>query len=168
MEDLSPSGFRMGPRVTLDEDHITLMTKRIAEYHSFSYALHLKKDPMLQTLFESLKPLSFITAPGELNFYDVALSITFQRLFKYYNEKIKLSPMYSSQFKNAIEKLRDKYGKSQVELMEKFRQLDDPFSVFLHGDYNRNNVLFQYSETEGHNKPTDVKLIDFQVFNCVI
>ncbi|XP_053679373.1 uncharacterized protein LOC128730353 [Anopheles nili] len=157
MENVAPKGFRNGPRIDLDEPHLILMAKVIAQYHACSYALRMLNTETLDSLVAKIIPLNFIQ-DGRIFFesYDVIFRLAAERLFAY----VDATPheLDSEQFKRNIHTLRTKYGPNQSQLMQKFLERDPIFSVILHGDYNRNNVLFRYENEQ----PVEVLMIDFQ------
>lgn len=154
VENLSPKGYRLGPRCELDEHHLYLMTKIIAEYHAVSYAMKIKEPEQFKKLVDGIIPLSFITSEVYIALYKAA----FRRFFLYLERA-----NCSESLRRDTDNLRKCYGDKPVALLEKIRLYDGPFSVILHGDYNRNNVLFQYESSEGYDNPKDAKMIDFQV-----
>jgi Ecdysteroid kinase-like family len=160
LENLTPKGYRSGPKLNLDEPHLMLMVKTIARYHSLTYALRVVKDPMLDQLIAGIKPLRFVEPNGANNLYTAVYKIAMDRLFDFLDK----SPEYLTdpKFAKDLEKFRTKYGSAPLELMETFRSDEQPFSVILHGDYNRNNVLFKYEQPDGFENPIDMKMIDFQ------
>jgi hypothetical protein len=161
LENLTPLKYRMGPRLDLDESHLKLMIKNIASYHSVSYAMKIKKDPMFKELAAGLTPLSFLAQDGsELESYSVLFSIALQRFFTYVEGNKDLQK--NENFIASVKKFKDKSYSHPAAMMEKLLRIDDTFSVLLHGDYNRNNVLFKYETTEGHANPQAIKMIDFQ------
>lgn len=162
MENLKPLGYRLGPRIDLDEKHLRLMIKNIAQYHSVTYALRINGEKKLQELIDGLKPLRFLNDEGEvLESYNILFKISLARLFAYVEETPKHRK--NPKFLKDVENLKIKYGDEPIRLMETFLQTDDVFSVILHGDYNRNNVLFKYETEEGFENPLSLKMIDFQV-----
>jgi hypothetical protein len=161
LENLTGKGYRSGPRLDLDEKHLMLMMQKIATYHSMTYALRILKDPMLDTLVEGIKPLPFVEPNGETNLYTAVYGIALDRLFDYLEKTPE--EMSDPKFVKDVENFRTKYWKTPLVLMEKFRTDEKLYSVILHGDYNRNNVLFKYDQPEGFDNPIDLKMIDFQV-----
>lgn len=161
MENLSAKHFRMGPRVDLDEAHLELMARCIASYHSVSYAMRINNDPMLDKLVQGLVPYSFFASDGSVldvqqAFYKHGLKRVFNCVIK--NEKLHLNKKFIQDVRN-FKKVAYEHP---LKFMESFLTKDEVFSVILHGDYNRNNVLFHYSEPEGYDDPTDIRMIDFQ------
>uniref|UniRef100_A0A182QRM3 CHK kinase-like domain-containing protein n=1 Tax=Anopheles farauti TaxID=69004 RepID=A0A182QRM3_9DIPT len=158
MEDVSHRGFVPGPRLNLDQPHLELMARKIAQFHACSYALRIGgRSDKLQTLVDKIIPLNFLQ-DGKVFFesYDIVFKVAFERLFHYFDEKPDVIATHS--LHERIDTLRRKYGKTPSELMQRCLARDDIYSVILHGDYNRNNVLFRYE----NETPRDVMLIDFQ------
>ena len=160
MENISPLGFRNGPRLELDEDHLFSMTKLIAQYHSFSYATKITTNTDYNRLVKGIIPFPFQPETGKKNVYHAIYTVGVRRFLDYF-ETVKGS--HSEQLQNELSKMKAKYGANPVAIMDSFLVEDKTFSVILHGDYNRNNVLFKYDSTEGFDKPRDIKTIDFQV-----
>uniref|UniRef100_A0A2M4A6J2 Putative juvenile hormone-inducible protein n=1 Tax=Anopheles triannulatus TaxID=58253 RepID=A0A2M4A6J2_9DIPT len=157
MENVTPRGFRTGPRLDLDEAHLTLMAEVIAKYHACSYAMRIRAPHTLDRLVEQIIPLNFLQE-GKVFFesYDVVFRLAAERLFTY----VDANPheLDSERFRRCVDLLRTKYGRNQSLLMQRFLERDPTYSVILHGDYNRNNVLFRYVDE----RPVEVLMIDFQ------
>uniref|UniRef100_A0A182XVW6 CHK domain-containing protein n=1 Tax=Anopheles stephensi TaxID=30069 RepID=A0A182XVW6_ANOST len=158
MEDVSARGFVPGPRLNLDKPHLTLMARKVAQFHACSYALRIGgQSEMLSDLVKRIIPLNFVQ-DGKIFFesYDIVFKVVFERLFAYFDEKPEL--LQSDSIRERVQTLRRQYGTTPSELMQRCLERDDVYSVILHGDYNRNNVLFRYDA----DAPQDVMLIDFQ------
>uniref|UniRef100_A0A182UUW8 CHK domain-containing protein n=1 Tax=Anopheles merus TaxID=30066 RepID=A0A182UUW8_ANOME len=158
MEDVSVAGFIPGPRLNLDQTHLELMARKIAQFHACSYALRVSgQSDTLGRLVKQIIPLNFLQ-DGKIFFesYDIVFKVVFERLFRYFDEKPAL--LEQAIVGDRVRALRSKYGTTPSELMQRCLERDEQYSVILHGDYNRNNVLFRY---EGK-VPQDVMLIDFQ------
>lgn len=161
LENLKPLNYRLGPRIDLDESHLRLMIKHIAKYHSVSYAMRIKKDPMLEKLAKGLIPLSFLKENGEeMESYKILFVIALERFFKI----VETHPKFQNDknFIERVEKFKNLYLEKPLILMQRFLETDDVFSIILHGDYNRNNVLFQFDQENGFDNPKDIRMIDFQ------
>lgn len=159
IENLTPLGYRLGPKLNLDEAHLKLMMKMIAQYHAVSYALKIKRDPKFNELAGNIKPFDFVQ-PTKDTMFDFIYPIALERLFDYYfnvfdGEK-------DEKFRRIMEIFREKFADKATTLMQIFLRQDETFSVILHGDFNRNNVLFLYDQQEGFENPKAVKMIDFQ------
>lgn len=157
MENAQTAGFKSGPRLNLDEIHLNLMVRKIAQFHACSYALRLIDNEKLAQLVESIIPLNF-TQDGKVVFesYDVVFRETQKRMFGYFasrRNQFNENGVYAD-----IEMLKKTYGDNPSQLMQRCLHRDDTYSVILHGDYNRNNVLFKYDDE----KAVDVLMIDFQ------
>ncbi|CAD7077692.1 unnamed protein product [Hermetia illucens] len=158
LENMLPHGFRGGPRLHLDKQHLKLMTKLIAEYHSITYASRIRGDEEFENLVGGIIPLPFITEE-DVNVYKSIYDPAFLRFFQYVD---RVGSECDPDFFQALNKFKNLYGDKPLELLERFREIDETFSVILHGDYNRNNVLFHYDKKEGFENPTDIRMIDFQ------
>jgi hypothetical protein len=159
IENLAPHRYRLGPNLNLDEPHLKLMTKMIAQYHAVSYALKIRQDPYFNELVEGLKPFDFVQ-PTEDTMFDFVYPIALDRLFDYYFNTF--DEENDETFKKTMKNFKAKFGDKATTLMQKFLRKDEIFSVILHGDFNRNNVLFQYDQEEGFANPKAVKMIDYQ------
>lgn len=138
-----------------------MMIENIASYHAVSYAMKIRKDDNLQTLANGLTPLSFLTSDNqELESYKHLFTIGMQRVFEY----LDATPQHQkdSNFVASMKSFKDQFYDKPMVLMERFLKQDE-FSVILHGDYNRNNVLFEYLTDVGYEDPRNIKMIDFQV-----
>ena len=160
LKNVSPFGFRLGPRIDLDEPHLSMMVKQIATYHAVNYAMKIKKDPMFKKLAKGMVPLSYLTLSGEpFESYHILFVIGLERFFNL----VLTSDKYDKDFVARVKKFKDQYADCPLSLMQSFLNVDEEiFSIITHGDYNRNNVLFQYDGEEGFNNPKDIKMIDFQ------
>ncbi|XP_058454454.1 uncharacterized protein LOC131432285 [Malaya genurostris] len=157
MQNVLPLGFTSGPRLNLDKTHLTLMARKIAQFHACSYAMRILGSDVLDQLVAKIIPLNFVQ-DGKVFFesYDVVFRHSQKRLFKYFDVNPNL--LSDANVRTDIETLREKYSSIPSQLMQRCLTTDDVYSVILHGDYNRNNVLFKYDGAI----PTDVLMIDFQ------
>jgi Ecdysteroid kinase-like family len=158
MENLKPKNFVIPPGIDLSEDHLRIMIKNIAYYHSVSYAMRIKNDPKLKEFEKSIIPLSFFAPNGEeLGSYKRLFTVGLTRVFN----MIEKDPQYQfdKKFYEAVKSFKDKHFGKIMTLMERFLKKDDTWSIVLHGDYNRNNVLFKY---DNNGQCDAIKMIDFQ------
>lgn len=155
MENLAEKGFRLGHRINLTPEELTLMTRAIAQFHACTYALRINDDPDLKKLISEIIPFQF-ERKSEKSLYHTAYCTAFQRLFTYVDNNPE--EIDTEHFAQHLNLLKTKYGTAPVKLLQRFLRIDDVFSVILHGDYNRNNVLFRYEEETA----VDLRFIDFQ------
>lgn len=161
LENLKPAGYRLGPRIDLDEAHLEMMVKHIASYHAVSFAMRIKKDPMLEKLAAGIIPLSFIGEDGnELESYKILFTVGMERLFNILEKDPKFQS--KTEFLEIVKKFKTKFFGCPSVLMQQFLMTDPDLFVINHGDYNRNNVLFQYEKPEGFENLLNMKMIDFQ------
>lgn len=153
VENLSTHGYRLGPREKLDEKHIMLMTKTIASYHGSVYAFKVKRPELFKEMVNSLERFPFYE--DRRNSFDALYSITLDRLKNYFHN-VKGSTA------DAVNKLHAKYIDKPSSLLQHFLAENADFDVIIHGDYNRNNVMFKYNSKEGFENPQSVKMFDFQ------
>ena len=156
MENLSNQGYRMAPRAQLDESHLKLMIKSIANFHAMSYALKIQNKEKLEELTNSFQSFPFYEE--HKNMHDVFYDIALERLFNHVT-----TTSQDKDFLAAVTSLTRKYIKKPSKLMEEFLEPNEPFDVIIHGDYNRNNVMFQYASSDGFDNPLDVKAFDYQL-----
>jgi hypothetical protein len=159
LENLTTTGgFRMGPRDKLDFSHILLMTKTMAEFHGSMYALKYHQRESFDNLVTSLKTFPF--SKQEKNSFDAFYAIALERLKRYAEDKC-------GNLETTVMRLYDKYIKKPSSLLQEFLKEDRDFDIIIHGDYNRNNVMFKYqAEEDGSENPISVKMFDFQWLKC--
>ncbi|KAL5273400.1 hypothetical protein ACFFRR_000252 [Megaselia abdita] len=177
MENLSPKGYTMGPPLLLDKNHLLRMTKPLAEYHSLSYVLRITKDQKLEQFKNDIIYLPWHEELPTKNLYYSIYKAALDRFLRYFD---KISSRFTEseedlKFVENVNRLRTKYGSCPTKLLETFRNETDEFAAILHGDFNRNNVLFKYPRSDKNSSisslqtssssfpvPEDVKMIDFQ------
>lgn len=159
LENLTPKDYHLGHRINLSEQELRLMCKAIAQYHACTYAMRINGDPDLEKLVAGLTPIPF-TRGGESSMTYIAYNIAIHRLLTYLEENPE--EMDSDGFRKNIECLRKRYKAKPAMLMQRFLRNDEVFSVILHEDYNRNNVLFKYEMHEDKETAVDLRFIDFQ------
>lgn len=147
----------MGPRAELDEEHVMLMAKSIAELHAASYASKIQGRGEYEELVKSLKPLLFCHTDRVVP-WDAFYNITLLRLYRH----VTSAENVAEDYKEAVCKVYQKYVPKPSSLMQTFIDDDQDFNIIIHGDYNRNNVMFKYDAEEGFNNPIGIKMFDFQ------
>ncbi|XP_062565106.1 uncharacterized protein LOC134227550 [Armigeres subalbatus] len=155
MENMTLDEFRAGPRNDLDEAHLKLMTKNIAQFHACTYAMKIENKEKLETLVNGIIPMHYSKDGQIFNSYAVLFKLGLDRIFEYIDNHS--SVLDNDQFKTDMMQFRTIHGEEPIHLMQKFLERNE-FSVILHGDYNRNNVLFKYE----NDKPVDLRMFDFQ------
>lgn len=158
MENLTEKGFCLGNRINLTPEELRVMTISIAEYHAVTYALRINNDPDLEKLINGIIPFKFERECERDNkgIYNFSYTTALERLFNYLDNNP--DEIDSELFAQNVKILKTKYGTTPAKLMDRFLRSDNVFSVILHGDYNRNNVLFKYDQ----NTAVDIRFIDFQ------
>ncbi|XP_036339165.1 uncharacterized protein LOC118748676 [Rhagoletis pomonella] len=181
LEHLKPRGYVLGPRLYLTREHLLPMCRVIGQFHAMSYALQLIDPTQLEYLRSDIVTLPFINdadpTDAKNNYYRYLYRAAFDRFYDFFDRKIDGNTFdkQSADDLKLIDRLRDlreKYNAEPTRLLEKIRtsvldcEQDNRFGAILHGDYNRNNVLFRYEEMQGadetERKVADVKMIDFQ------
>ena len=67
-----------------------------------------------------------------------------------------------SQLADWIEELLQEKNTDRILIFDNLES-SGPFKCISHGDFWCNNMLFRYEEVDGHSKPVECKLIDFQI-----
>ncbi|XP_023162847.2 uncharacterized protein LOC111593988 [Drosophila hydei] len=167
LQHLQPAGFELGPRLTLRLDQLEAMCSLLGPYHALGYALRILQPLVEQRLRQQIVPLPFVFEANVPNIYAVLYRVAFDRFYAFYDRcRDQLLQPQEQRFAEALERLRSKYFEQPVALLERIRtaacddtQPESHFSTFLHGDFNRNNVLFHEN---GEGQVDGVRMIDFQ------
>ncbi|KAM7350206.1 uncharacterized protein ACRADG_008844 [Cochliomyia hominivorax] len=178
LENLSPLGYQMGPRLVLSKDLLLSMCKPIAQFHALSYALRVLNPLQFKHLREGIITFPFLNEndpeENKKSAYRVMHRYAFDRFFEFYDLKLKenffdLSSPKDLKLMEDLKRLKEKYFDNPTRMQENLRtkildnKFDEKFAVILHGDYNRNNVLFKFKENDqGERFVADVKMLDFQ------
>lgn len=133
-----------------------LLTKSIAELHAISYGLKFQNRSKFDELVRNLKIIPFHNKDKKTMF-DPLYKIALERIYRH----VKSSDQ-PEDFKNSFVKLYEKFISSPGKLPQTFYDDDESFNVIIHGDYNRNNVMFKYNSSEGFEDPIGLKMFDFQ------
>lgn len=162
LEDLNSIGLRpASSKIDLDEEHLRVMAKKIATYHAVSFAMKIRKDPRLTALSNNLIPFHFKSEiQGDLEAYKFLCPIAFERLFNY----VSATPNHQTDkvFLGNLANLKKRIDQDFLAIMEDFLTNDHDFAVILHGDFYRNNVMFEYKTRNEREVPVDLKMFDFQ------
>ncbi|EDW87232.1 uncharacterized protein LOC6526401 [Drosophila yakuba] len=166
LKHLKGDGYELGPRLTLRRDHLEAMVGLVGPYHALGYATKILQPNVHARLRAGVLDMPFVSSSGK-GVFDVLYRVAFDRFYEFYDrQKEQLLQGADSGFEVAIERLREKYFKQPTLLLERIRtnsfaedQPDSHFATFLHGDYNRNNVLFHYGTDD---KVDAIRTIDFQ------
>lgn len=145
----------MAPRDKLDEKHMLIMTESIAQIHAASYALKIQNREKFDEFVGTFKAYPF-SREGK-SMFDALYDISLDRLFHHVT-----TTDQDSDYLTAVRKLHGKYIATPSQLLQDF-MIDDPvFNIIVHGDYNRNNVMFKYESDGGFEDPVGLKIYDFQ------
>ncbi|XP_065224420.1 uncharacterized protein LOC135848447 [Planococcus citri] len=146
LEDLKHSGYKMAPKKSfLDLDHLMLMMRKLGQFHAFSYKAKRDIPELFHPLVNNIPETNFLANHELRNF----LRLVGQRAL----ESLQRDPKYEKyvrKFKALLEKTDEIY----VDVLT--GDTKNPLSVFCHGDYLRNNIMFKYE----NNVPVDLKLVD--------
>ncbi|EDW81830.1 uncharacterized protein Dwil_GK25451 [Drosophila willistoni] len=165
LKHLKNDGYILEPSLSLRRDQLEAMSALIGKYHALGYATRILQPLVHERLKSGVVPLHFTTAEGQpTGVYDVLHGVAFARFFEYYERQKSIEQ--DSGLDAALKRLKEKYLDKPTELLERIRtqscdesQPDSYFSTILHGDYNRNNVLFHYGPD---GKVDNIKMLDFQ------
>ncbi|KAH8272319.1 hypothetical protein KR026_001473 [Drosophila bipectinata] len=166
LKHLKGDGYELGPRLILRRDQLDAMVRLIGPFHAMGYATRILQPQVYNRLRQGIVPMPFVSPDGK-GIFEVLYRVAFDRFFGFYDrQKEQLLQGTDPGLGAAIERLREKYFAQPNQLLEKIRtqsyaddQPDSYFATILHGDYNRNNVLFHYG---ADGKVDDIKAIDFQ------
>lgn len=166
LKHLKGDGYQLGPRLTLRRDQLEAMVGLVGPFHALGYATKILQPNVHARLRAGVVDMPFVSSSGK-GIFDVLYRVAFDRFYEFYDrQKEQLLQGADPGFGAAIERLREKYFKQPTLLLERIRtssfaedQPDSHFATFLHGDYNRNNVLFHYGAED---KVDAIKAIDFQ------
>ncbi|KAH8294530.1 hypothetical protein KR044_005846 [Drosophila immigrans] len=166
LQHLKPAGYALGPRLTLRTDQLEAMFAVLGPYHALGYATRILQPQVHERLRAGLIALPFVCAPGEPNLFEVLYRVAFDRFYGFYDRCREQMLQGDTKLAEKLEQLRSRYFEQPTALMEHVRsascdpaQPDSYFCTFLHGDFNRNNVMFR-ENAEG--RVDSVRMIDFQ------
>ncbi|KAJ3659965.1 hypothetical protein Zmor_011626 [Zophobas morio] len=157
LENLKASGFEMlDKKLTLDEDYVRLIFKTYGRYHGYSFVLRDQNSEAFERISQ-----------GCCNVYAELLKNDFFNQQMAGVAKLAQDILLPGEDDEIIEKF-EKY--SGANLADTFKDIVskevNAYSVVLHGDCWSNNMMFKYENSLNNKKPTDVRLIDFQVLRA--
>lgn len=158
-ENVQTLNFHTSQNLYLSDQHFNFMIDYLAQLHSVSLALKISNDKGFATLVQQLTPLCFEDPSGNPCMYDVLYEIATTRLFENVFGKKYYDDQEDEKFFKEVEQLKKVVGTRPVELLDRFREVDQ-FAVIVHGDFNRNNLMFKYDQS---GSVQDMRMIDFQV-----
>ncbi|KAF4522620.1 hypothetical protein B566_EDAN003602 [Ephemera danica] len=151
MQDLKYDGFELArqPAASLDTVHAGLALERLGQLHALGYTLKHKRPEIYRKCIQ--------------NIHETVYKQDF---------KIHRDPMLLLTIKRGLDPLRNQVEYAEVVSAVERSQGDSPYEmqmalihsrnsatdVLCHGDFCRNNVLYQYNSDGA---PIDSKLIDF-------
>lgn len=129
----------------LDYAHLSLMVRKLGQFHAYSYQLKSKMPQRYRSLVNVFTDTHF-SVTGELSGF---METVAQRGV----EPLVGDPVYGDR----VEKIREMIKSSVKYVKNVFTgEKDDPISILCHGDYLRNNVMFRYE----NQLPVDMKIVD--------
>lgn len=151
LEDLRHQGFRMWNKYEpIDYQHVRLALSQLGKLHAISFALR-QQQPEVFAQFRSIGSSIFDmmdATPGALEFFEKSFDRAIETLQPDdTDEKRKMAHMRRN-FKTFF-RLATSDGEAE------------PFTVFCHGDFWNNNLMFQYASSESL-QPQRAVLIDWQ------
>ncbi|KAL5278004.1 hypothetical protein ACFFRR_002944 [Megaselia abdita] len=150
MNDLSTDNFILEDRIKgLDEDHIRVLLKKIAQFHASSMIVNKEKPELIESLQLSI----FEKEKGDEKVFDDVICGNIPHIANIFKDKIG--------YEKIAEKLGtvfDKFTDKMIEVCK--NSTKDCVKVINHGDLWVNNFLYKH-DSEG--KPVDVSLIDLQI-----
>lgn len=152
-QNIQKIGFHLEQSLYLAEGHLNIMIECLAQFHALSLAAKTDNGTAFLAVTNGIQPLCFEQPNGVPSLYDVLHEISTTRFFDYVSTQKDLS----HQFIADVNRLKEVVGHKPVKLLDRFRDVDD-FSVIVHGDFHRNNLLFKMAG----GSVTDMKMIDFQ------
>lgn len=160
LQHLKTAGYELGPRLTLRIDQLEAMCNVLGPFHAVGHATRILQPQVHERLRAGLVELPFIFEAGQSNLYAAFYRAAFDRFYQFYDrqrEQLTQDP----RFADALERMRARFFADPLQMLENIRttSLDSHFATFLHGDFNRNNVLFHEND-EG--QVDNIKMIDFQ------
>ncbi|KAK7592993.1 hypothetical protein V9T40_007745 [Parthenolecanium corni] len=131
----------------LDYAHLSLMVRKIGEFHAYSFAAKSKDESQFQKLL-SFRNDSVTTA---IELFEVHMKRTLERC---------LQPLRQNrQYVEAVPRLEKLVQNFKEYVCQSFTcSPEDQYYVLGHRSFNQSNVLFSYVD----HRPVDMKIMDWQ------
>uniref|UniRef100_A0A146KK72 CHK kinase-like domain-containing protein n=1 Tax=Lygus hesperus TaxID=30085 RepID=A0A146KK72_LYGHE len=144
LEDLRPLGFKVADDVLLDFDHVMFSMKKLGQFHGRSYKMKNSSPGVLRELGDQFSHVKLFDSKG---------------LFEGFAYR-GLKPLIdSSPADSVVSKAYAKFsGATFDEFSQSLIKPDEPFAVIIHGDFNRNNLVYSYNE---RNQVVSMKFLDW-------
>lgn len=144
-ENLKHKNYEMfNKRMFFDRQHMELIFKTYAEYHSLSFVLKEKAPEKFAELASKCIEIFYVVNDKLL---PAGLRLTYNELYEYYLDDSD----------NGIKEKLLEYTKG-LNIFEKSLKYEGKYPVFAHGDCWSNNMMFKY------NKPaTEVSIFAFKI-----
>jgi len=155
MEDVVASGFRMVDKHGgCDDDHVRLTLRSLSKYHALTIS-GLKKWKNEDGKVIYPEEAQFLTGK---TFYDEAAS-----MYKDFMIQV-LTRLEINGRQDLADFINEICNTKLPEILppDTFENVG-PLACILHGDYWCNNMLFKYEDSENSMKPTEAKMVDFQL-----
>lgn len=149
VENLKNTGYQLSEKKSfLDLDHLTLMVRRLGQFHAYSYQAREKIPNLFYPLANAHLEANFF---ANLEVHGVMAHTAERGLKSLQNE-----PAYEAQIKS----IRGILQNAENYFVKVIKDDSKPQAVLCHGDYLRNNVLFRYE----NDLPVEIKLIDLATY----
>lgn len=149
LEDLCNDGFTTinVQKMDVTADHVRLVMKGLAKYHSISFAMKDQEPDTFNKLTENLNEVFINRANNTLRFY---LNNQSASVFEAVADET-----------NLLAKVKEFYEREAVDWAADCIDVDitGPAAVISYGDSWQNNVMFKYNS---HGKPIEARFLDFQ------
>lgn len=147
VEDLRTHGYKLTKeKVFLDFDHCALALKSLGRFHALSYAKKQENMEEFLKIAGKLKDVRWGDEDDEdgKKFMMSSIERGILPLIES-GEHVKV-------LKGFLNKLQDPHL-----FMKQLKTPEEPMAVICHGDFNRNNIVFKYDDSD---KPIGVKFFD--------
>ncbi|XP_017785243.1 PREDICTED: uncharacterized protein LOC108568578 [Nicrophorus vespilloides] len=149
LENIREHGFQLWDRMNqFDDAHFQMLFKEYAKFHAISFALQHYK---LEKYYDLSKDLFDMFTPGIFSFeFFTAYQMSIEQIKNFYQD---------DEIKRDLSQLKDNVMKYFEHIINnKGKQV-----VITHGDCWSSNMMFKYNDQNNPEKPTDLRLLDFQL-----